>query len=163
MQKLNRRLLDRLRPMALEHLPLSAVLTDMIDRWRRHQPEINWSLTLPADPASTIDRIDDSAAVTLYRVLQESLMNAARHAGAATVDAGIAWEAESNRTATVRFRITDDGTGLPECPTPGVGIQSMTDRVQALGGTLRLLSTPDSGVTVTGEFPVTIRDARHDA
>ncbi|MFX4997818.1 hypothetical protein ABTC24_19435, partial [Acinetobacter baumannii] len=60
--KLSRRLRGRLRPVELEQLPLSAVLDDMVARWRRHQPDIDWQLTLPPATADAIDRLDDSSA-----------------------------------------------------------------------------------------------------
>lgn len=156
-QKLSRRLLDRLRPMALEHLPLSAVLADMVDRWRRHQPDIDWRLFLPDGDDAGIDRIDDSAAVTLYRVLQESLMNAARHAHATAVEADIGWREQPGGRAAVTFRIRDDGRGFAEGSRPGVGTQGMMDRVQALGGSLNISSRPGGGVTVEGEIPIAER------
>lgn len=156
--RMSRRLLDRLRPMALEHLPLSAVLGDTVNRWRATEPGIDWRLHLPGDVASSIDRLDDTASVSLYRIVQESLMNAARHAGATRVEVEISSTPEPDGRvapgeASVGFSIRDDGRGIASEDRAGIGIHAMSDQVRALGGSIAILSSPGGGVTVEGRIP----------
>ncbi|UEM05956.1 histidine kinase [Skermanella rosea] len=152
-QRMSRRLLDRLRPMALEHLPLSSVLAETVKRWHVNMPGIDWRLRLPADVARTIDRLDDTASVTLYRVVQESLMNAARHAGATRVEVEIGCAPEPDAGAAVGFSVQDDGRGIASDGRAGIGIHAMSDQVRALGGSIAILSPPGGGVTVQGRIP----------
>ncbi|UEM23826.1 histidine kinase [Skermanella mucosa] len=152
-QRMSRRLLDRLRPMALEHLPLSAVLADTVKRWRVNEPGIDWHLRLPGDVAHTIDRLDDTASVTLYRVVQESLMNVARHAGATRVEVELRSVREPGAGDAVGFSVRDDGRGIASDDRAGIGIHAMSDQVRALGGSIAILSQPGGGVTVQGMIP----------
>ncbi|MFI8497808.1 sensor histidine kinase [Streptomyces sp. NPDC085524] len=87
---------------------------------------------------------------TVYRIVQESLTNIARHADAATASARIDY-----RPDALAVRIDDDGKATPDnVPLPGVGLLGMRERVTALGG--RLLAEPRSegGFTVQAELPV---------
>jgi signal transduction histidine kinase len=53
------------------------------------------------------------------------------------------------------FSVTDDGRGFDPATTPaGSGLQNMSDRVEALGGSLTIESTPGDGTTVSGRIPV---------
>ncbi|MFJ8053179.1 sensor histidine kinase [Streptomyces luteogriseus] len=97
-------------------------------------------------------RHDVPAAVdrTVYRIVQESLTNAARHADAATASVRI--HCSPN---TLAIRIDDDGRATPAtAPVPGLGLLGMRERVTALGG--RLCAEPRSGggFTVQAELPV---------
>ena len=60
----------------------------------------------------------------------------------------------ADRNGTVTFEVSDDGTGFDPEHTPlGTGLQGMKDRLEALGGTLTVESTPSGGTTVTGSIP----------
>ncbi len=98
------------------------------------------------------DRHDVPAAVdrTAYRIVQESLTNIARHAGAATASVRIDY-----RPGALAIRVDDDGTATPDTPaTPGVGLLGMHERVTALGGRLRAAPRRAGGFTVRAELPV---------
>lgn len=97
-------------------------------------------------------RQDVPAAVdrTAYRIVQESLTNIARHAGAAKASIRIDY-----RSDAVIIQVDDDGKATPGAALmPGVGLLGMQERVTALGG--RLLAAPRSagGFTVHAELPV---------
>ncbi|GLX23468.1 sensor histidine kinase [Streptomyces lavendulae] len=97
-------------------------------------------------------RQDVPAAVgrTVYRIVQESLTNVARHADATTASVRIDY-----RQDTVALRIDDDGQARPGADlVPGMGLLGMSERVTALGG--RLLAAPrgEGGFTVQAELPV---------
>ncbi|WP_326608962.1 sensor histidine kinase [Streptomyces scopuliridis] len=97
-------------------------------------------------------RTDVPAAVgrTAYRIVQESLTNIARHAGAATASVRIVYRADS-----LAIQVDDDGKATPTAvPKPGLGLLGMRERVTALGGRLRAQPTAEGGFTVEAELPV---------
>jgi len=98
------------------------------------------------------DRDDVPAAVarTAYRVVQESLTNVVRHAGATTATVRIAY-----RRDTLVVRVEDDGSARPDAaPVPGVGLLGMRERVTALGGRLRAAPRDEGGFAVEADLPV---------
>ncbi|MEE1808586.1 sensor histidine kinase [Streptomyces sp. BE133] len=106
------------------------------------------------DTTLTIEgqRHDVPAAVdrTVYRIVQESLTNIARHADAATASVRI-----DCRPDALAIRIDDDGKAAPDtAPAPGVGLLGMRERVTALGGRLRAEPRGQGGFTVQAELPV---------
>ena len=90
----------------------------------------------------------------VYRLAQEALTNALRHArNASRVEIRVLEGA-----GRLRLRVTDDGQIDPARPTSqGFGLLGMTERVQLLGGTLRAGPTPEGGWTVDAELPTTAR------
>ncbi|MEU9030917.1 histidine kinase [Streptomyces sp. NPDC048383] len=97
-------------------------------------------------------RHDVPAAVgrTVYRIVQESLTNIARHADATTASVRIDY-----RPDVVALRVDDDGKALLNtAPVPGIGLLGMRERVTALGGRLRAAPRDEGGFTVQAELPV---------
>ena len=87
---------------------------------------------------------------TVYRIVQESLTNIARHADAATASVRI-----DCRPDTLVVRVDDDGKAVPGIvPAPGVGLLGMRERVTALGGRLRAEPRGGGGFTVQAELPM---------
>lgn len=86
----------------------------------------------------------------VYRIVQEALTNAARHAGPAKVQVQLAYgEGE------VTVAVADDGSAAPDCPpAPGIGLTGMRERVTALGGTLRAAPRAEGGFEVRAELPL---------
>ncbi|MFD5494480.1 sensor histidine kinase [Streptomyces sp. NPDC127091] len=115
---------------------------------------VEWARTFGLDATLTIggQRHDVPAAVdrTVYRIVQESLTNVARHADAATASVRI-----DGRPDTLVIRIDDDGKATPAtAPVPGLGLLGMRERVTALGGRLRAEPRGEGGFTVQAELPV---------
>lgn len=87
---------------------------------------------------------------TVYRIVQESLTNIARHAAATTATVRI-----DHRADTLTVRVDDDGRATPgTAPAPGVGLVGMRERVTVLGGRLRAEPRAGGGFTVHAELPV---------
>ncbi|WP_031172031.1 sensor histidine kinase [Streptosporangium roseum] len=110
--------------------------------------------TTGLDATLTIEgqRHDVPAAVdrTVYRIVQESLTNIARHAAAATASVRIDYGPDA-----LAIRIDDDGKATADtAPVPGVGLLGMGERVTALGGRLRAAPRGEGGFTVQAELPV---------
>lgn len=100
------------------------------------------------------DRLGMSTAVVLYRIVQESLANATRHAPGAQVEVNVD-VGEKTVTATVwngRPSASSRGADLGG----GTGITGMRERAGAVGGTLTAAPAPDGGFLVTAELPVAV-------
>lgn len=115
---------------------------------------VEWARAMGLNATLTIEgrRQDVPAAVdrTVYRIVQESLTNIARHADAATASVRI-----DCRPDALAIRIDDDGKATPgTAATPGVGLLGMGERVTALGGRLRAGPRGEGGFTVQAELPV---------
>lgn len=97
-------------------------------------------------------RHDVPAAVgrTVYRIVQESLTNIARHADATSASVRIDY-----RPDAVALQVDDNGKATPDAaPVPGMGLLGMRERVTALGGRLRAAPRGEGGFTVRAELPV---------
>jgi len=93
--------------------------------------------------AATVDR-------AVYRIVQEALTNAARHAGPAKVGVQLAYGQDD-----LTISVEDDGTADPvRPPTPGVGLTGMRERVTALGGTLDAAPRTEGGFSVRARLPL---------
>ncbi|SPL94348.1 putative two-component system sensor kinase [[Actinomadura] parvosata subsp. kistnae] len=90
--------------------------------------------------------LDSAVEVAVLRVAQEALHNAVRHSGAATVSVRLAY-ADGRLELVVR----DDGSGFEQAESRGLGLVSMRDRAEAIGGELRVDSVPGAGTTVRME------------
>ena len=146
LQQLNRGVLQRLRPPALSELGLDGALRGLIAQGREHHQGV--AITL--DDATIPDGIDDTSQLTIYRVVQEGLTNALRHANATRVEIAIGVASPSQLTVTV----TDNGTGLSGNLKPGFGLSGMSERVWALGGTLSVTPEPNGGVVLCATLPL---------
>jgi signal transduction histidine kinase len=84
-----------------------------------------------------------------FRIVQEALTNAARHAGPATVTVLLDYRGD-----TLTVPVDDDGTGVPGPVRPGRGLVGMRERTTALGGRLDAAPVPTGGFRVRAELPV---------
>jgi signal transduction histidine kinase len=100
--------------------------------------------------ADGIGRFPQQTEAAVYFCCLEALQNAAKYAHA--TQARICLQAQD---ATLRFTVSDDGTGYDTSHTPmGSGQRNMADRIAALGGRLEVWSAPGQGTTITGHLPV---------
>ncbi|WP_036967753.1 ATP-binding protein, partial [Promicromonospora kroppenstedtii] len=97
-------------------------------------------------PGGVLDGAIDAAA---YRIAQESLTNALRHAGASRVT--VSARVDGGRLA---IRVSDDGRGAGPAPVPGSGISGMRERAAVLGGTLTTGDAPGGGFVVAADLPL---------
>jgi two-component system sensor histidine kinase UhpB len=131
LQSLNRRILNRLRPMALGHVPLPALLSELV----RECTGSHSAITFTCDINGLAPSYGDTVDLTLYRCVQESLTNAIRHAGASAVTVTAREAGRDDAGARLELTVRDNGRGFPLGSTPGFGLRGMQERLQALGGT----------------------------
>lgn len=145
------RLLARnLRPPALDAVSLNAVLSEYCQSLNETTGVVvEWVGTeLPA--------LSDLVQVTLYRFVQETLTNVARHAAAERV-----WITLGYDCNTVQISVRDDGRGFDardiregsKLPS-GIGLLGLQERIELLGGHLQIVSHPGAGTMVTAFVPV---------
>jgi signal transduction histidine kinase len=103
---------------------------------------------VPVELNVCADRLAERTEVTAYHVVSEVLKNAAKHADASIVHVDLIIN-----DATVRLSIRDDGKGGAD-PHSGSGLLNITDRVEALGGSLQITSPVGGGTSLLAEIPI---------
>ena len=139
-------LIPRLVPPALDTLGLGASLEGLVRDWQQRHgaPALALRHHLPPD-------LGASVSLAAYRVVQEGLVNAVRHAHARRVDIDVSSTAES-----MTVSVTDDGVGLPsQWRRPGhFGLRGLAERVEHLGGSLEVRNVEPHGVRLTAHVPL---------
>ncbi len=140
-------LIPRLAPIALDTLSLEETLRGLIEEWQKRTPEVRISLQQTLPP-----RLGTSMTLGVYRVVQEGLMNALRHAHATDIEVNIETHAD-----VIAISVIDNGQGLPaDWSRPGsFGIRGLRERVAMLNGNLRICNRVDApGVELHVELPL---------
>ncbi|GAB6067261.1 hypothetical protein JCM13664_05790 [Methylothermus subterraneus] len=153
-----RRVIRRLRPELLDQLGLADALQELLAEYRCHNPKIAFALKVSGD----FKDLDGERALALYRVAQEALSNAVRHARASRVALCLCRFPNLQNPCrryfpcpkpAVYLAIVDNGVGLAAPPKGGLGLMGMRERIEALGGTLKLIR-PSKGVALAVELPL---------
>ena len=149
MEKL-RGLISELRPAALDDLGLAASVRDLAERIRAaYGLEVETVVDLPAPDGGPRRRASD-VETAAYRIVQESLSNAARHAGASRVVVEL-----SRRNGVLEVRVRDNGAGFdPGSAGSGFGLRGMRERVDLLDGTIEIASGAGQGTQVAAALPL---------
>ena len=139
-----RDLAGKLRPATLE-IGLEAAAAGLVQEFRD-------TLHIPCDfddqlPAGLL--IDEDRATGLFRILQESLTNAARHAHADRIAVRLSLDHDQ-----LRLEVQDDGRGFADTPARSFGLSGMQERAIAMGGTLTVRSALNAGTTVEALIPL---------
>ncbi len=143
-------MMQRLRPSVLDDLGLAAALQEEIDAWQQRHPAVDARLSVQGDAGQLGEAIN----ISLYRLVQESLTNISKHAGATRVDIRLIVN-EQDAHRQVVLEITDNGCGMqPAAGNRGLGLIGMRERVEALHGTLAIDSAPARGVRIRLAIPV---------
>jgi signal transduction histidine kinase len=145
-----RRLSHELRPALLDDLGLLAALEDLA---RGVSARTGIAIEVDGDRTRRLPALVETA---LYRIVQEALTNAARHASPAHV-----WVSVSPDADGVRCRVQDDGVGFDAeaAVGKGLGLVGMRERLGAVGGRLTIRSTPGHGTQLTIHIPAGVDDA----
>lgn len=137
-----------LRPRMLDELGLVAATEWLCERVRA-SGGITSRLTLSDNVRSAVERVDREIALTLFRVLQEAMTNAQRHAEPRAID--VSMEAAGDE---ITVEVRDDGEGFdPSMPSDGFGILGIRERVRGAGGQLTIESSPGRGCRIRATVP----------
>jgi signal transduction histidine kinase len=104
----------------------------------------------------SINSLPDEHRTCIYRLVQEAVNNAVRHAKARTVEVAVRKERQK-----VSVTVQDDGAGFDARFVRGLGILGMEERVRRLGGRVKISSEPGRGTTVHAALPVAELDQRN--
>jgi signal transduction histidine kinase len=130
----------RLRPRVLDDLGLSDALESLLSDFEKRS---NVACVFKTSP---IPKIDDTLTTALYRIGQEALTNAVKHARATTIILTLETDEEG-----ILLRIEDNGCGFDTADTKndtGFGLGGMRERALLVGGKLDILSSPAQGTRI---------------
>jgi signal transduction histidine kinase len=139
------RVSTELRPGLLDDLGLAAAIEWQVEEFAE-RTGIRCDLHLSDD-----DMLESHVATALFRILQETLTNVARHAGANKVQVELAVNPRE-----VVLRVRDDGRGITESEISSpqaLGLLGMRERTRSLGGEVRFEGVRSEGTTVTVRIP----------
>lgn len=142
-----RTLSHTVHPRVLEDLGLEAAL-----EWLARNTQASSGVEIAVETSGDVGSIPPSAAAVLYRVAQEALSNAVRHADAESIAVTVAVDG-----GTAALEVADDGRGFDpaeaESRRPGMGLFSMRERVSLADGRLNIISAPAAGTRVLATVP----------
>ena len=154
-------LIRQLRPVGFDELGIAAAIEYCVNEWRARLPDVTMDLSIVGD----LRELVEIKRLALYRLVQESLTNIARHAHATRVSIRIERAGRLERVGLgmdagdgfdeVVVTIADNGRGLDlVVPRAGLGLVGMRERVAALGGRLKLTSRPGAGLEIAAAIPL---------
>jgi signal transduction histidine kinase len=153
-----RRLVEGLRPPALDQLGLVSALRQRASDHNRTASMVagdtpmRWTVQADED----VEPLPAAVEVAAYRIVLESVNNALRHGHASACTVTL-----SRRSGALEVEVRDDGVGLDgrrEVDSPsdrGVGLESMQERAEELGGTYMVVSSPRHGTRIIAILPLT--------
>jgi signal transduction histidine kinase len=146
-----RAIITDLRPAALDEVGTQAALEALADRVRAAPgtPEIDLDVDLAYEQGRAATRHTEAIEDALYRVVQEAITNATKHAGARRISVSI-----EERDGHVHVWVRDDGAGFePEATSDGFGLIGMRERLALVHGELEVFSRPGAGTEIHATVP----------
>lgn len=145
-------MITRLRPSPLDDLGLLATLEEAVVNWQKRHTNIDFNLKVDGD----ISGLNETINMTVFRVVQESITNAIRHAEASRITVSVQRKVLAEKDQLV-LSIRDDGKGMEVLDFHSdvdFGLLGMRERAQSLGGTFQLDSALGAGVHLTITLPL---------
>ncbi|RKZ88846.1 MAG: methanol utilization protein MoxY [Gammaproteobacteria bacterium] len=142
-----------LRPSPLDDLGLIATLEESISAWQLRQPDIDFKLHVSAD----LDNLNEMMNMTVFRVVQESITNAVRHADASQIAISVTNEHDSGGQDQLVLNIRDNGKGMvidDFHSDVDFGLLGMRERAHSMGGEFKLESALGEGVSICITIPL---------
>lgn len=146
-----RRVTTRLRPPLLDDLGLAEAARWQLDEFAR-RTGIEVVSTIAIDGLE----LDEHVAINIFRILQESLTNVARHAGATQVNVSLT---KTNEGIAMEIRDNGGGTELRDKPELGHGLVGIRERTLLLGGRMDIVSAPAEGFTLRLRIPLLVQES----
>lgn len=146
-------IIRQLRPGSLDNLGLAETLKDAVNNLQKQQPDMHISLQL----AGNLEGLGESLNINIYRIVQESMNNAIKHAAAKNIEISLS----TTKTGALQLAIKDDGCGMnihDVDQTNHFGLLGMRERVQSFGGSFNVDSEPENkaGTTIYINIPQAI-------
>lgn len=139
-------MMQRLRPSVLDNFGLVAAVEEELDGWKARYADVDCRLEKHGD----LQNLGEQINISLYRIVQESLTNIAKHACASQVILRL-----SRQDDRIRLTIEDDGCGMDvDKPSRGLGLIGMRERIEALHGSLSISSVIGQGTAISVNVPL---------
>ena len=145
-------MITRLRPSPLDDLGLVPTLEQSIASWHEREPDITFKLKT----SGKLDNLNEAMNMTVFRVVQEAITNAVRHAEASQITAEVVAKQGSDNDS-LSIKISDNGKGMivkDFHSDVDFGLLGMRERAQSLGGEFKLKSQLGEGVTIEVIIPL---------
>ena len=139
-----RKIIEGLRPPILDERGLVAALQQQADLIAQRAPSVAVRVH-----GNAPEGLPAAVEVVAYLIGGEAVTNALRHATPARIDVTVA-----ATDAELVLEVTDDGIGIPAAPTAGVGLASMAERADEIGGVLTVSALDGGGTRVTARLPL---------
>ena len=140
-----------LRPSMLDDLGLVPALRALLDQQGRRA-----SVAVRFSAENVPEDLDQGIQITCFRIAQEAITNAVRHAEATQIDVDLRCE-----NGKLRLVIRDDGVGFDvtsaQAETGGLGLIGIKERAALLGGRAKIVSSPNKGTTIEVSLPLTFQ------
>ncbi len=144
---------SRLRPELLDHLGLTPTIRSQVNELN----ELKTGIKIDFQTTDLKKRLNPNIELTIYRIFQEALNNATKHAKANLIRIQL-----KETDSTIKLRIEDNGIGfnIEEVNLPkktkvsGIGLLSMKERVAVLGGKIKIQSSKTKGTLINVELPI---------
>jgi two-component system NarL family sensor kinase len=149
-----RRLVYALRPPALDELGLVEAIRDHVVEADGDSPLSTGLQITVEEPREGLPPLGAAVEVAAYRIALEGLTNVVRHAGAQSCVISFSLD-KSVPNGILQLEIRDDGVGLPEGGRAGVGLNSMRERAEEVGGTFAVGASPGGGTRLIARLPLT--------
>ena len=164
-------LLQRLRPGVLEELGLALALQDLVSTWQTRHANIHGTLSISHVDSLKQEILGETECLVIYRCVQESLTNIARHASASKADISVYAELKHYKQG-VTVKVQDNGAGFNtyqatdfdinlslDSPKSlgnhaGFGLLGMRERVESLNGDFSLQTNVKTGTVITAWIPL---------
>ncbi len=143
-------MIPRLRPFALDSFGLGDAVGDLVAAWRtRHT-----GAAILLQVAEPLPQLGAAQSICAYRILQEALTNAIRHAAASQIAVSV-----NTESGELVVSVRDDGVGLAAGwnESGHYGVRGMRERAVASGGSLQLHSQPDAGTELIARLPLDVQ------
>jgi signal transduction histidine kinase len=138
-----RSLSQALHPVMLEEVGFESALDTYVPVFERRS-----GIAVRYTKSGGVCRVSRDASIHLYRVVQEALNNVARHSGSKQVEVRLAGSAE-----TVTLEVEDFGAGFRDSGRPGLGLVSMRERAEMMGGRIEFVEGTRGGALVRISIP----------
>jgi two-component system sensor histidine kinase UhpB len=147
-------IIRQLRPGSLDNLGLSETLHDAVNVMQNQHPELKIRLDL----SGKLDALGESLNINIYRIVQEAINNAVKHAQATNIDIKLS----TTKTGALQLTIKDDGKGMnihDVDQTNHFGLLGIRERVQGFKGSFNVDSEPSekNGTTIYINIPQAIK------
>ncbi|MFN8445363.1 MAG: GAF domain-containing sensor histidine kinase [Caldilineaceae bacterium] len=143
-----RRLVYELRPPDLDEYGLVSALREYL---HKRKPR---GTTLTLHAPDTLPSLPAAVEVAAYRIVQEAVNNAVKHAQASVITVTLTLHGEAEKPLSVQVEICDNGVGLAQDHPVGIGLHSMRERAEELGGHWAITNLAEGGARVIAQLPV---------